>query len=317
MVNGLADGELGLNAGFAEKLSHSGANIMMKVNGTKVLFAMQQQAVGSALIQQIKRLNPANVTEAELTRLSRWGLTKERALAIRNDLLAHTDHNLDKFELHNFTEDNRKALQNAMYKGISETVVQADSIHAAPFTKVPEVVNSLIFQFYKFTSVTHNTLLKTGLTEEKAAWAASIIGSALAYANIQALREEASVALGLTSQSDRKYDIYNNPNDMKHAIAKGVGYTASLGLLTMAYDDLAMLTGQPKLGGEDAYRASADNFLGASAGMLTSIVSTTSSIGMNEGDISEKDAKKLATLLPFQNLPLLKEALASIAKEQF
>ena len=304
-ANRIADTEAGFAPRLFERTLNSVADFQMKYNGQRYFTALSEDLTGGAIINYIQR---ASVKDEAM--FSRWGLTMEDVQSLK----AVFDKDNKNF-LQNMTPEQLDKFQLAVNRGVAEWVVQPNSIHLPDWFKGAGPTAKLLFQFMKFPMIAQETLLRRGLSEDRAAFVAGIFGAAMTYTTLKYLREEASLAMGTTEEIDRKYDIFNNEEHFYRALMESVNYAANLGMLTTTWNYGAAALQKPELGREWANRDVIDALGGPSVGLVKDALETLGR-GVNEGDFtSEKQLNSLRQLLPLMNLPGINEAGKALANE--
>lgn len=305
-MNRLSDSEMGFNAGFFERKLTGVNDWMMKVNGMRYFTAVMEDMQGGAIVDILKK------GSASAEELSRWGLNKAEAKDLQNVLKdVTTTDNWDLSKLSKQQEDN---LQLAIQRGVAESVIQADSIHLPSWMKAPTAATRIIFQFMRFPLIAQEVLLRRGLTEDKAAFAAGIAGTLVTFIGMKYMREQASMAIGTTHPSDARYDYVNNPEDMERVLMEGLNYTANLGMFTTLVNYGASITGSPELGRDYTQGTDIGQFLGISAGGIEDTLKIIQD--GTQGNINtEEQFQRYKRMVPLLSLPIVSESFKYLAEE--
>ena len=303
-ANRLADTEAGFNPKLMERALDEVADFQMKYNGQRYFTALAEDMSGGAIMQYIQR-----ASKSDEALFSRWGLTMDDVRGLKEVLDKDNKNFLD-----NMTPEQLDKFQLAINRGVAEWVVQPNSIHLPDWFKGAGPVQKLLFQFMKFPMIAQETLLRRGWTEDKAGMIAGIAGAVTMYTTLKYLREEASIALGLTDEIDRKYDIFNDDEQFYRTLMESVNYTANLGMLTTTWNYGSAFLQRPELGRDWANRNTLEAIMGPSVGLVQDVSDTASRI-VNEGDFtSERQLKNYKQFVPFMALPGVSEGLKAIAE---
>ena len=296
-ANRIADSEQGFNANFFERGINSLADFQMKYNGQRYMTALMEDLTGGNIIQYIQKANPKDAGM-----FGRWGLSMDDV----RDLKKVFDADNKKF-LDRMSKQQRMKFQRAVTRGVAEWVVQSDSIHAPTFFKKAGPTAKLLLQFMRFPLIAQETLMRRGMTEDKAAFVAGIFGAATTYTTMKYLREEAAIALGIKDDTERKYDIFNSRDDFERALLESVNYMANLGMLTTAWNYGAAIAQRPEIGREWANSNALEALLGPTAGLGQDVSDTIKR--MVDGDFtSERQLNNLRSFMPILGtFPLLSE----------
>jgi hypothetical protein len=316
-ANRYADTEAGFNSGWLENKLQGLSEGYMKWNGMRYFMGVMEDFTGGAIMEQIIKMSKkSSLSETEVRRLARWGLSPETARSLADDLNLHYKPKEGKLDLESFSEANRDRFQLAITKGIQEIVIQGDSIHLPGWMKAPGAATKMFTQFMRFPMLANNILLQRGLSEDKARLVSGAIASMLTYMGIKYAREEASVALGFTDPLDRKYDYfdrYNGSDNLMRALLESGNYTAQFGAFTTGINYAAVATGFPELGRDYTSTNQVDAFMGPTfGGLAVDILNITRDAA--QGEMDDKTYRKMKTLLPFNNLPVLHEGLNALVE---
>lgn len=304
-ANRIADTESGFNPSMIERGLNSLADFQMKYNGQRYLTALAEDLSGGAIIQYIKR---ASTRDEAL--FSRWGLSMKDVEGLKK-VLEKDDKNF----LENMTQAQRDKFQLAINRGVSEWVVQPNSIHLPDWFKGAGPVKKLFFQFMKFPMIAQETLLRRGWTEDRAAMVAGIFGAVAMYTTLKYLREEASMAMGFTDKYERKYDIFNNEDDLYRTVLESTNYVANLGMFTTLWNYGNAFMQRPELGRDWANRNAIEAVGGPTIGLFQDLSDIASRL-VNDGDFtSERQLNSAKQLFPLLALPGLSEGAKYVAKE--
>jgi hypothetical protein len=304
-ANRIADTEAGFNPKFWERKLDDLADFQMKYNGQRYFTALAEDLSGGAIMQYIQR-----ASKRDEAMFARWGLTMEDVASLKKVL----DKDNKNF-LENMTQKQLDKFQLAINRGVSEWVVQPNSIHLPDWFKGAGPVQKLLFQFMKFPMIAQETLLRRGWTEDRAGMISGIVGAVTMYTTLKYLREEASVALGFTDERDRKYDIFNDKEQMYRTMLESTNYVANLGMFTTAWNYGNAFLQRPELGREWANRNAIEAIGGPTLGLMQDVSDIGSRI-INDGDFtSERQINSYRQLIPFMALPGISEGGKALAEE--
>ncbi len=320
-VNRYADTEAGWDSGIIEKGLQGFTDKLYKWNGMRYFKGVMEDMTGGALMLDIPRLaSKTHLTGAELARISRWGLdpTTLRELAADIDMNYRPGEGV--FDYKNFTHANKERFELAVQRGISETVIQGDSLHLPTWMKVPTPFRVLLFQFMRFPLIAHSTLLRQGLSEGKARMGAAVISSSMTFLGIKYLREQAAISMGLMDDRDAKYDYFdklNGAENLQRGIIASTNYIAPLGMMTTAISYGSNLTTGSEIGSD--YRGTADlsSLGGVTFGSLAPTIMKLMQEPITNNMTDERTALKIKSLLPGQNLFVIDEGLKYLIQEGF
>lgn len=313
--NRYIDLDEGLFMGVAERSASWGASKIMKYNGMASALNFQESVVAAATINIIRRVGTSQARKSDDILLRNFGLTKEDALKIKNDLAKNTSEDLQIFNYHNMEPANLKKLQMASIKNMQNNIVEGNSIHNPSFIKTADPLSRMVFQFLRFPLTATTILLRRGFSEDKAAMFGSMVAQAATYSSIAYLMEEAKVALGLIKPSDRKFDIFNNPQHAENLALKSFTYIAALGLFTVTYDKLAIVTPLKSLGSTEDYKSKTVlDLFGPTASLVSTVYPIALKVLYNE-DISAYEHKQLQTTFPAMTFPMFRETYNMIMED--
>jgi hypothetical protein len=306
-VNRYADTESGFNSGWLENKLNWMNDKLMKYNGMRYFLGVMEDYTGGAIVSQLKAGN------VNAKRLARWGLSPEDATVLGTKLKEVTKN--DGWDLASLSRIEADQLQLAITKGIEEIVVQGDSIHLPPWLKAPGPFTKVLTQFMRFPLIAQETLLRRGMTDEQAQMVAGTIASIFTYVGIKYLREQASVHLGMVAPIDMKYDLEKfDDEDWLRVTGEALNYTAPLGFMTSVWNYGAVAVGEPELGREWQSANGMSSLLGPSGGLGEDLIQLMRA--GYEGELTtERNFKRFRSLVPFMNLPLLKEGTDVIIEE--
>ena len=318
-ANRLADTETGLAPGLVERGIQGANDIFMKYNGMRPIQAIIENYAGAAVMETIKdiaKLPPKGFSKSQQIQLSRWGLSITDARKLGKEIeKAYKDGQLD---LTSMSEWGQSAMQMAVERGVSEVVVQGNSIHFPRWAKAPSAFVSLTTQFLRFPITAHETLLRRGYTEEQAKLVGGVAASVFAYMSILYLREQAAIATGAMNEWDKKYDYFSeigSDDAIQRGLLKSFNYLGQLGVLTDMWNRLAVISGNPELGRGYASRDKLSAMLGPTFSGAEDAMDVSSKIFQGDFGYSYRDYMKLKQFLPFMNLPIISEGINEIVKE--
>ncbi len=316
-VNRYSDAEQGLNPGFFEKKLHGMQDWMMKVNGMRYFTAVMEDFTGGSIMTQIGDLaSKGKLSNKEITRLARWGMSPEDAKGFAKDMDMYYKPAEGKLELDRFSEYNQNKFQQAIQNGIDEMVVQGDSIHAPNWMKAPKPALKLLTQFMRFPLIAQESLLRRGLTEEQGRFVGGVIASTMTYMGLKYTREQASIAMGLTDPMDAKYDYFGpwGEEAMERGVYGSFNYNANLGFMSSLWNYGAIATGNSELGRDYAFDKGITALGGPTGSAIDDFVKLTTSAANGELG-TDKDLMILKGGTPFLSLPIISEGFSSMIKE--
>lgn len=320
-VNRFADTEAGFNSGKLEKGMHGFTDWMYKWNGMRYFKSVMEDMTGGAMMREIPMLAAKlDLTKGEQARLARWGLDKNALSELADDINTHYDVTAGKLDLAKFSELNRDRLQLAIQRGIQETVIQGDSLHLPTWFKVPTPMKSLITQFMRFPMIAHSVYLRRGMSDDQARMAAAVVASTVTFMGMKYVREQASIALGLTDERDAKYNYFDKRDGMdamRRGAIESTNYIAPLGMWTTVANYGSNMIAGTELGSEYRGTSTIENFLGPTfGGLAPDLLKLTQEIGNNNMS-DERTAMKAKSLIMGGNLPIVNEALKFMIEEGF
>lgn len=306
-INRYADTESGFNSGWLENKLNFLNDKLMKYNGMRYFLGVMEDYTGGAIVTQLKSGN------MPLKRLARWGLSEADAKNLSARLKEVTKG--EEWDLGALTQLERDQLQLAITKGIEEIVVQGDSIHLPAWMKAPGQFTKVLTQFMRFPLVAQETLLRRGMKDEQAQLVAGVFSSIATFMAIKYLREQAAMATGSVHPIDAKYDYENfSEDDWLRVTGEALNYTAPLGFMTSIWNYGAVAVGSPELGREWQSKNGMSSLLGPSGGLGEDLIQLMRS-GAKGELTTERDFKRFRSLVPFMNLPLIKEGSDIIIQE--
>lgn len=320
-VNRFADTEAGFNSGAIEKGMHGVTDWMYKWNGMRYFKSVMEDMTGGAMLNELPMLaSKLALSKGEQARLSRWGLDKDALDDLAGDINAYYKPNEGKLDLESFSELNRDRLQLAIQRGISETVIQGDSLHLPTWMKVPTPAKALLTQFMRFPMIAHNVYLRRGMTDDQARMAAAVVASTVTFMGMKYMREQASVAMGLVDDRDTKYDYFHKRDGMdamKRGAIESTNYIAPLGMWTTVANYGSNMVAGTELGSDYRGTSTIENFLGPTfGGLAPDLLKLTQEIA-NNNMTDERTALKAKSLIMGGNLPIVNEALKYMIEEGF
>lgn len=316
-INRQTDAEMGLNPGMLEKNLHGVQDMVMKANGMRYFTAvMEDYAGGSIMTQIIDMSKKTQLGNAEIARLARWGLSPEQAKSLGADFGKHYDPKAGKFDLDQFTPENQSLFQMAIQNGVSEMVVQGDSIHTPNWMKTPGPMLKLMTQFMRFPLIAQETLLRKGMQEDQARFVGGIIASTATYMALKYTREQASIAAGFTQEIDAKYDYFgfDSEDARRRGVLGSFNYNANLGFMSSLWNYGALLTGNPDLGKDYQYDKGVSAAFGPTVSWANDFIKLTTSAYNGEFG-TDKDQMILKGGAPFLSLPIISEGFTSMIKD--
>jgi hypothetical protein len=306
-INRYADTESGFNSGWLENKLNFMNDKLMKYNGMRYFLGVMEDYTGGAIVTQLMS------GKMPAKRLARWGLSEEDGRMLSSRLKEVTSK--ESWDLGALSQVERDKLQLAVTKGIEEIVVQGDSIHLPAWMKAPGQFTKVLTQFMRFPMVAQETLLRRGMSDEQAQLVAGTFSAIATFMAIKYLREQASIAMGTVHPIDAKYDYENfNEDDWMRVTGEALNYTAPLGFMTSVWNYGAIATGQPELGREWQSKNGMSSLLGPSGGLGEDLIQLMRS-GVKGELTTERDFKRFRSLVPFMNLPLIKEGSDAMIEE--
>jgi len=278
----------------------------MKYNGMRYFVSVTEDFVGSTVVTRLKK------GDVDIDTLARWGLTEADAKRLGTKLDKVTQG--DSWKLSELDSADLDKLQLAVARGIEEVVVQGDSIHLPNFMKAPSAMTKLLTQFMRFPMIANEVLLRRGFTQEQSKMIGGAVASMMTYAMLKKLREDASVAVGLTDESDRKYNFMEDDEAFSRTMLESLNYTAQLGFLTTLGNMGLTAVGEPELGRDWSNGSLTGALVGPSGALIEDLSKTAISIKEN-GLSDERTYQKAKSFLPGMNLPIISEGLKALAEE--
>ena len=318
-INRLAETENIVSAGWLENKAMGFTDKLFKWNGMRGITATLEAIVGANAIQDIAKIAAkATPSNTELTRLARWGITKNDASRLAKTMKKYVEYNakggLKDLNLNKWPADDLDMIQTAVNRAIQSGVVQGDTYHLPSWMIVPDPVRRLVFQFLRFPVAAHEILLRRGWQEDKAGLVASALGAMMAYGAMTYLREQATIAAGLKEDYDAKYDVFNDDEAWLRLVGKSSNYMAATGALTLPINYGLTLAGMPELGRD--YANDPTDILGPTVGRIGDVNAVLKPL-FTEGqwdNASQWYAVKNMT--PMMNVPILSEGLSAIIQDQ-
>jgi len=324
-ANKIADAEMGLNANTFERGLQNINSVIMKYNGLRMVQASLERYTGATVIQHLIDLSkkPFNkLSDSEKAMLARWGIDSDSLKSLGKELDKNIDLRNNKFNIDKLSKDNLDRLQLAISRGVREVALQSDSIHVPGWMKDSQQMFTKLFtQYMLYPIIGQETLLRRGITEDRAKWLGSVLASVSSYMMLKYLEEQAAVALGFKDSLDTKYDYFGPDGDaaLQRGLLKGLNYAASLGVITEGYNRMMAAAGHEQLGQDWTSRggdAALVNVLGPSAGTAADFLSI-SQAAVNGELGGERNIMKAKTFLPGLNFPVLNEWSRSMIEEYF
>ena len=305
-VNRYTDAEVGFNSGWLENKLNWMNDKLMKVNGMRLFMGVMEDFTGGAIVTRLVE------GDFKPTDLARMGLSEADAADLGKAL---KDITLKDWDISTLSTKQQDQLQLAISRGIEDVVVQGGSVHLPNWMKNPSPIAKMMTQFMRFPMIAQETLLRRGMNENQAQMVAGALASMTTYMGLKYMREQAAIATGSIHPIDAKYDYDNYDDDDWFRVAgEAANYTANLGMLGSVADMGLAFSGNTQLGRDWADKKFVPGIVGPSGGLaedLSTIMKNTIS-----GDFgSEKNLKKAKNLVPFNNLPLVKEGLDYMVKE--
>ena len=298
-INRYADTEAGFNTGKLENKLNWMNDKLMKYNGMRYFMGVMEDYTGGAIVTKLKT---GDVTDVQL---SRWGLSTKDASNLGAKLKEVTKDG--EWDLSKLSEVEQNQLQMAIGRGIEEIVVQGDSMHLPNWMKAPDPIKKVLFQFMRFPLIAQETLTRKGFKEEQATMMAAMISSTVTYMGMKYLREQASIAAGLTHPIEAKYDYMNDDESLERAVLESLNYNAPLGFMSSIYNYGAIATGNNELGRDWQSKEGMSNLMGPSFGLGEDLIQLIRS-GVDGNLDDERSLQRFKQLTPFMNLPLVNEA---------
>ncbi len=310
-ANRYADTELGFNSGTYEKGLAGMTDSMHKWNGMRFFKTTMEHLTGGAVMSEVPRmaklLQAGKLRGGDAARAARWGLG-ERELRVLSDQIGV----MKTSGMEAMTQEGQDLLQLAIQRGVGENVIQGNSLFIPHWMKVPTVPRVLISQFMRFPMIAHNTLLRRGMSDDKARMAAASFASSMMFMGIKYLREQASINMGLIEERDAKFDYfaegYRGDNAIKKGLMDSVSYIAPLGMLgTLGDYGSSMITGN-EMGSDYRKNADLSSVMGVSYGGIDDVLDIMQQ-PWTGAMTNERTALKVKSLVPWNNFPILDEAI--------
>lgn len=312
-ANRYADTEMGFNSGTYEKGLANMTDAMHKFNGMRFFKTTMEHLTGGAIMAEVPRMAAKLASKGKLTgtdaaRAARWGLDSRRLQVLTEQIEV-----LNTSGIQAMSAEGRDLLQLAIQRGVSENVIQGNSLFIPTWMKIPTPGKVLLTQFMRFPMIAHNTLLRRGFSDDKAGMAAASIASSVMFMGIKYMREQAAISLGLIDERDAKFnyfqDGYRGENAVKKGLMDSLSYIAPLGMLgTLGDYGSAMVTGN-EMGSDFRKNATALDMGGVTFGGLAPDVLKLMQQPWTGAMTDERTALKVKSLIPWNNFPIIDEAL--------
>jgi len=316
-VNRLADGEAGFNSGILEAKANNLADSAMKWNGMRYLMGVMEDMTGGAVLSAIQTLSKKKKwSTAEEKRMARWGLDRENIQQLSKDLDTYYKPKEGKLDLASFSKESRDLFQMAISKGIKDSIIKGDSIHAPNWHKTAGPLLKTITTFMRFPLIANEVLLRKGLSDEQAKFGAGIVGSVTMFLGMKYVREQAMIQAGLMHEIESKYDYFgtNGEEQLHTAMLESLNLVAQFGMLSGIYNAASPAFNLPNAGRSYVKRVSTDDYSGPVFGAVKDIMGLMQSA--SEGEVNtERNRLKLKSLAPFQNFPIIEEATRYLLKD--
>jgi len=296
-----------------EKGLNKATETMFKYNGLRASTAALEAIVSSNAVSDIPRLSKAllsgSISSTDKARLARWGLdatdTHKLAKTIEESA-TFKNGKLEELGLEKWDQADVDSLSVMVNRVISESIIQADTVHLPTWMKVPAPMTKLLTRFLRYPIAAHGILLQRGWTDDRAGLASNIVGGIMVFGMFKYLQEQAQVAVGAKADSETKFDIINDDEAWSRLITKSMNYSGGMGVTTVILDHAMTLTGQEQLGTE--YRQGGLSLLGPTASRIENIQTLGRALGEGEWT-GTKDYNALKSWIPGATMPLVKEAL--------
>jgi len=150
------------------------------------------------------------------------------------------------------------------------------------------------------------------MSDDKARMAAASIASSITFMGIKYLREQASINMGLVEERDAKFDYfaegYRGDNAIKKGLMDSLSYIAPLGMLgTLGDYGSSMITGN-EMGSDYRKNADLSSVMGVSYGGIDDVLDIMQQ-PWTGAMTNERTALKVKSLIPWNNFPILDEAI--------
>jgi hypothetical protein len=308
------------SANTLERGLNSGVDTMFKYNGLRAGTAALEAVVSSNAIQDIPRLRKAmrgnKLSTSERNRIARWGLDEkdinQLADAIETNMIKGKNGKLQSLALEKWDQDSVDLLSMATNRVVDESIIQVDTLHIPTWMKLPRPMTKLLTRFLRYPIAAHGLLLQRGMTDDKAGLIANAVGGIMMYGMYKYLQEQAQLAVGHRSQSDMKFDIFNDEEAWERLIIKSTNYSGSFGFTTVILDHAMTLMGQEQLGTE--YRQGALSLFGPTASRAEGAQTLGRALITGEWT-GTKDYNTLKSFLPSATMPGISELLDISARK--
>jgi len=316
-VNRYSDAEMGLNPGFWEKKLHGVQDVVMKGNGMRYFTSVMEDYTGGAIMTNLSAMaKKESLSNADIARLGRWGFNHQSAREFAKDLDMYYKPKEGIFELEKFSPQNQTKFQMAIQNGVSEMVVQGDSIHAPNWMKFPQPALKLMTQFMRFPLIAQETLMRRGWQEDQALFYSGLVSSTMIFMGLKYVREQIAIQAGWKDEMDAKYDYFGRYGEeaIRRGVLQSFNYNANLGFMSSLWNKGAILSGNPELGNDYAYGKGVGALLGGpTGGIVDDFNKLTTSAA--EGTLgSDKDQMVLMGWAP-KVIPQVQDAFSSFIKD--
>ena len=318
-INRAADTESGFNPGKLEASINWVSHKFFAFNGMRPLKTFQESLVGGAFMHEIPMLaNKAELSRADLARISGWGLTPDQVRAVAGEINTHYDQAAGRFDLFSFAPENRDLFQLAITRVIESTVLQGDSMYVPRIYKDGGKLSKMMLQFTRFPMMAQNVFGRR-LGEDKGRIAGSMFANLIGYMSFKFLQEEAAYNLGLVEGYKRKHDYFGNEGveHMRMDALGGLNYVAALGGMSTTYNYGAHIFGMNPIGRDYVSKDHLSAIMGPSYDMIDKTLELTQELGGVNAMTDEKTALLAKTVFVGNLVPIVDEFVKTIIKENF
>lgn len=306
------------SGGNVENYLNKGNQALYKYNLTTPMTSMLEVVNGIGAFNHIINIaNKGAVTEKEARTLSRLGVSKEDLPHIKElPYIKKEGYNvgIDFERLTPEQEDVLDTLMVASQREARQTVAKGIGSYSPDAIKKPTPMKIMALQFLRTPIEMNETLLRRGLSEDKAGMVVSAIGSVSIMASILYLREQAEIAAGIKKEIDAKYD-FDDKDKWANLMYTSWSKVGVMGLASTIMEKGASAAGVPLPGREYADRDLVKGLLGASFSSADDAVTLMqSAVNGKFGD--SRSVNAAINLTPFHSLPVLNESLRAFARDR-
>lgn len=316
-INRIAETESVINMNKIEGALHNfNSKVVFKYNGMRAMTAWLESLVASNAVVKLRDVG-TTISEGDMKLFNRWGLSEADVRQVQAELKRVgqvANGNVISTGIDKMNPEIRSKFQTAMSRAIDSGVMQGDSMQLPTWLIIPTPIKKVLTQFMRFPFIANEILLRRGVNEDQAGWAAAALGSYMMAMGMFYLIDEAEVATGTKSDVDRKYDL-DTDEGLEKLMLRAVSYNANFGALLTGYDYGMSAIGMPKFGSDYASRSVLDAMAGPTGGRIND-----TSYMMNQflqGNIDDEKAwdSLKRWYMPLSNMPFLGSQLDTIIDE--